>query len=121
MKQTIESFIPYPLINVITVSKLDGRQIGDLKPELYEKVTLLLIRKLYFCILLLFLPMSLFFKFSFFSGPHKNQGEPRSCTGFAEPQESLYEDCYAFIHVLDDVAHLALVENSEDLAAVFFA
>uniref|UniRef100_A0A8B9NS32 NOP2/Sun RNA methyltransferase 3 n=1 Tax=Accipiter nisus TaxID=211598 RepID=A0A8B9NS32_9AVES len=38
LKQTIESFIPYPLINVITVSKLDGRQIGDLKPELYEKV-----------------------------------------------------------------------------------
>uniref|UniRef100_A0A8B9Z1S0 NOP2/Sun RNA methyltransferase 3 n=1 Tax=Buteo japonicus TaxID=224669 RepID=A0A8B9Z1S0_9AVES len=38
LKQTIESFIPYPLINLITVSKLDGRQIGDLKPELYEKV-----------------------------------------------------------------------------------
>ncbi|NWY54863.1 NSUN3 protein, partial [Chionis minor] len=37
-KQTIESFIPNPLINLITVSKLDGRQIGDLKPELYDKV-----------------------------------------------------------------------------------
>ncbi|NXI37878.1 NSUN3 protein, partial [Galbula dea] len=38
LEQTIESFIPYPLINLITVSKLDGRQIGDLKPELYDKV-----------------------------------------------------------------------------------
>ncbi|KAM6144609.1 tRNA (cytosine(34)-C(5))-methyltransferase, mitochondrial [Phoenicopterus ruber ruber] len=38
LKQTIESFIPDPLINLITVSKLDGRQIGDLKPELYDKV-----------------------------------------------------------------------------------
>ncbi|KAM6293367.1 tRNA (cytosine(34)-C(5))-methyltransferase, mitochondrial [Porphyrio hochstetteri] len=38
LKQTIESFIPDPLINLITVSKLDGRQIGDLKPEFYDKV-----------------------------------------------------------------------------------
>ncbi|NXS64088.1 NSUN3 protein, partial [Brachypteracias leptosomus] len=38
LKQTIESFIPYPLINLIKVTKLDGRQIGDLKPELYDKV-----------------------------------------------------------------------------------
>ncbi|NWH80322.1 NSUN3 protein, partial [Piaya cayana] len=38
LKQTIESFIPDPLINLITVSKLDGRQMGDLKPELYDKV-----------------------------------------------------------------------------------
>ncbi|NWQ97093.1 NSUN3 protein, partial [Burhinus bistriatus] len=38
LKQTIESFIPNPLINLIMVSKLDGRQIGDLKPELYDKV-----------------------------------------------------------------------------------
>ncbi|XP_054680464.1 tRNA (cytosine(34)-C(5))-methyltransferase, mitochondrial isoform X2 [Grus americana] len=38
LKETIESFIPDPLINLITVSKLDGRQIGDLKPELYDKV-----------------------------------------------------------------------------------
>uniref|UniRef100_A0A663E7H2 NOP2/Sun RNA methyltransferase 3 n=1 Tax=Aquila chrysaetos chrysaetos TaxID=223781 RepID=A0A663E7H2_AQUCH len=38
LKQTIESFIPYPLINLITFSKLDGRQIGNLKPELYDKV-----------------------------------------------------------------------------------
>ncbi|XP_064324799.1 tRNA (cytosine(34)-C(5))-methyltransferase, mitochondrial isoform X2 [Phalacrocorax carbo] len=38
LKQTIESFIPDPLINLIMVSKLDGRQIGDLKPELYDKV-----------------------------------------------------------------------------------
>ncbi|XP_027761792.1 tRNA (cytosine(34)-C(5))-methyltransferase, mitochondrial [Empidonax traillii] len=38
LEETIESFIPQPLINLITVSKLDGRHIGDLKPELYDKV-----------------------------------------------------------------------------------
>ncbi|NWR86023.1 NSUN3 protein, partial [Furnarius figulus] len=38
LEQTIASFIPEPLINLITVSKLDGRHIGDLKPELYDKV-----------------------------------------------------------------------------------
>ncbi|NXH10417.1 NSUN3 protein, partial [Bucco capensis] len=38
LKQTIESFIPEPLINLVMVSKLDGRQIGDLKPQLYDKV-----------------------------------------------------------------------------------
>ncbi|XP_062430122.1 tRNA (cytosine(34)-C(5))-methyltransferase, mitochondrial [Rhea pennata] len=38
LKQTLESFIPDPLINSIIVSKLDGRQIGDLNPELYDKI-----------------------------------------------------------------------------------
>ncbi|XP_068011383.1 tRNA (cytosine(34)-C(5))-methyltransferase, mitochondrial [Melanerpes formicivorus] len=38
LKQTIESFIPDPFINLIMFSTLDGRQIGDLKPELYDKV-----------------------------------------------------------------------------------
>ncbi|KAM6141008.1 tRNA (cytosine(34)-C(5))-methyltransferase, mitochondrial [Pterocles gutturalis] len=38
LKQTIESFIPDPLINLITVSELDGREIGNLKSELYDKV-----------------------------------------------------------------------------------
>uniref|UniRef100_A0A8C3KHM4 NOP2/Sun RNA methyltransferase 3 n=1 Tax=Calidris pygmaea TaxID=425635 RepID=A0A8C3KHM4_9CHAR len=38
LKQTMESFIPDPLSNIIKVSKLDGRQIGDLQPELYDKV-----------------------------------------------------------------------------------
>ncbi|NWX97493.1 NSUN3 protein, partial [Nothoprocta ornata] len=38
LKQTLESFIPAPLINSITVSNLDGRQIGDLNPELYDKI-----------------------------------------------------------------------------------
>ncbi|KFP75756.1 Putative methyltransferase NSUN3, partial [Apaloderma vittatum] len=38
LKQTMESFIPDPLIHLMTISKLDGRQIGDLKPELYDKV-----------------------------------------------------------------------------------
>ncbi|NXM85806.1 NSUN3 protein, partial [Oenanthe oenanthe] len=38
LEQTIESFIPDPLIKLIRVSKLDGRQIGDLHPEFYDKV-----------------------------------------------------------------------------------
>lgn len=38
LKQTMESFIPDPLVNLITVSKQDGRQIGDFKPESYDKV-----------------------------------------------------------------------------------
>ncbi|XP_008944930.1 PREDICTED: putative methyltransferase NSUN3, partial [Merops nubicus] len=38
LKQTIESFIPDPLINLIMVTGLDGREIGNLKPELYDKV-----------------------------------------------------------------------------------
>ncbi|NXS87311.1 NSUN3 protein, partial [Erpornis zantholeuca] len=38
LEQTIESFIPDPLINLVMVSKLDGRHIGDLQPEFYDKV-----------------------------------------------------------------------------------
>uniref|UniRef100_A0A8C3LAE2 NOP2/Sun RNA methyltransferase 3 n=1 Tax=Chrysolophus pictus TaxID=9089 RepID=A0A8C3LAE2_CHRPC len=38
LKQTMESFIPHPLFNLITVSNLDGRQVGELKPEFYDKV-----------------------------------------------------------------------------------
>ncbi|XP_032942143.1 tRNA (cytosine(34)-C(5))-methyltransferase, mitochondrial [Catharus ustulatus] len=38
LEQTIESFIPGPLMNLIRISKLDGRQIGDLQPEFYDKV-----------------------------------------------------------------------------------
>ncbi|NXA36551.1 NSUN3 protein, partial [Eudromia elegans] len=38
LKETLESFIPAPLNKSITVSQLDGRQIGDLNPELYDKV-----------------------------------------------------------------------------------
>ncbi|XP_004938371.2 tRNA (cytosine(34)-C(5))-methyltransferase, mitochondrial isoform X2 [Gallus gallus] len=38
LKQTMESFIPRPLFNLITVSILDGRQIGELKPEFYDKI-----------------------------------------------------------------------------------
>nr|XP_048726075.1 tRNA (cytosine(34)-C(5))-methyltransferase, mitochondrial isoform X6 [Caretta caretta] len=40
LKQTLESFIPEPLMNLITLSELDGRQMGDLYPELYDKVLL---------------------------------------------------------------------------------
>ncbi|XP_030090440.2 tRNA (cytosine(34)-C(5))-methyltransferase, mitochondrial [Serinus canaria] len=38
LEQTIESFIPDPFLKLVTVSKLDGRQIGDLQPEFYDKV-----------------------------------------------------------------------------------
>ncbi|NWW72220.1 NSUN3 protein, partial [Climacteris rufus] len=38
LEQTIESFIPDPLINLIMFSRLDGRHIGDLQPEFYDKV-----------------------------------------------------------------------------------
>ncbi|XP_068882103.1 tRNA (cytosine(34)-C(5))-methyltransferase, mitochondrial isoform X2 [Aphelocoma coerulescens] len=38
LEQTIESFIPDALINLVMVSKLDGRKIGDLQPESYDKV-----------------------------------------------------------------------------------
>lgn len=34
----MESFIPDALINLVMVSKLDGRKIGDLQPESYDKV-----------------------------------------------------------------------------------
>ncbi|XP_076974767.1 tRNA (cytosine(34)-C(5))-methyltransferase, mitochondrial isoform X2 [Tamandua tetradactyla] len=36
--QTLESFIPQPLINVIKVSELDGREMGDTQPEAFDKV-----------------------------------------------------------------------------------
>ncbi|XP_060028229.1 tRNA (cytosine(34)-C(5))-methyltransferase, mitochondrial [Erinaceus europaeus] len=38
LKQTLESFIPQPLINVIKVSELDGREMGDAQPESFDKV-----------------------------------------------------------------------------------
>ncbi|XP_013359000.1 PREDICTED: putative methyltransferase NSUN3 isoform X2 [Chinchilla lanigera] len=38
LKQTLESFIPQPLRNVIKVSELDGREIGDAQPETFDKV-----------------------------------------------------------------------------------
>lgn len=56
----------------------------------------------------------------FFQTPKKYfayQGEPRSYTRFLRPQESLYEAYCAFVHMLDDVTHLVLVMNSEDLVA----
>ncbi|KAM5154780.1 tRNA (cytosine(34)-C(5))-methyltransferase, mitochondrial isoform 2-T2 [Callospermophilus lateralis] len=38
LRQTLESFIPQPLINVIKVSESDGREIGDAQPETFDKV-----------------------------------------------------------------------------------
>uniref|UniRef100_A0A8C5NXR2 NOL1/NOP2/Sun domain family member 3 n=1 Tax=Jaculus jaculus TaxID=51337 RepID=A0A8C5NXR2_JACJA len=38
LKETLESFIPHPLINVIKVSGLDGREMGDAQPERFDKV-----------------------------------------------------------------------------------
>lgn len=41
LRQTLESFIPQPLVNVIKVSELDGREVGDAEPEKFDKVLLL--------------------------------------------------------------------------------
>jgi len=38
LRQTLESFIPQPLVNVIKVSELDGREMGDAQPEMFDKV-----------------------------------------------------------------------------------
>lgn len=38
LRQTLESFIPQPLINVIKVSELDGREMGDAQPATFDKV-----------------------------------------------------------------------------------
>ncbi|KAM5281153.1 tRNA (cytosine(34)-C(5))-methyltransferase, mitochondrial [Ctenodactylus gundi] len=38
LRQTLESFIPQPLINVIKISELDGREMGDAQPETFDKV-----------------------------------------------------------------------------------
>lgn len=46
LRQTLESFIPQPLINVIKVSELDGREMGDAQPETFDKVLLLYCEKL---------------------------------------------------------------------------
>jgi hypothetical protein len=41
LRQTLESFIPQPLVNIIKVSELDGRGMGDAQPETFDKVSLL--------------------------------------------------------------------------------
>lgn len=41
LRQTLESFIPQPLRNVIKVSELDGREVGDAQPATFDKVLLL--------------------------------------------------------------------------------
>ncbi|XP_025273459.1 tRNA (cytosine(34)-C(5))-methyltransferase, mitochondrial isoform X2 [Canis lupus dingo] len=38
LKQTLESFIPQPLVDVIKVSELDGRDLGDAQPGTFDKV-----------------------------------------------------------------------------------
>ncbi|GAB1300360.1 tRNA (cytosine(34)-C(5))-methyltransferase, mitochondrial [Apodemus speciosus] len=38
LRQTLESFIPQPLINVIKVSELDGREMGDAQPATFDKM-----------------------------------------------------------------------------------
>nr|XP_038944753.1 tRNA (cytosine(34)-C(5))-methyltransferase, mitochondrial isoform X5 [Rattus norvegicus] len=38
LRQTLESFIPQPLRNVIKVSELDGREVGDAQPATFDKV-----------------------------------------------------------------------------------
>ncbi|XP_062983777.1 tRNA (cytosine(34)-C(5))-methyltransferase, mitochondrial [Elgaria multicarinata webbii] len=38
LKQTLESFIPESLMHLVTLSQLDGRQIGNLQPGGFDKV-----------------------------------------------------------------------------------
>ncbi|XP_061473413.1 tRNA (cytosine(34)-C(5))-methyltransferase, mitochondrial-like [Rhineura floridana] len=38
LKQTLESFIPESLMSLVTLSQLDGRKIGNLHPEGFDKV-----------------------------------------------------------------------------------
>ncbi|XP_069886530.1 tRNA (cytosine(34)-C(5))-methyltransferase, mitochondrial isoform X2 [Dipodomys merriami] len=38
LRQTLESFIPQSLINVIQVSEFDGRELGHAQPEAFDKV-----------------------------------------------------------------------------------
>ncbi|KAG8136675.1 hypothetical protein E2320_005240 [Naja naja] len=38
LKQTLESFIPESLMSLITVSLNDGREIGNLQPEKFDKI-----------------------------------------------------------------------------------
>ncbi|KAL7983498.1 hypothetical protein Chor_000374 [Crotalus horridus] len=38
LKQTLESFIPESLMSLITVSPNDGREIGNLQPEKFDKI-----------------------------------------------------------------------------------
>uniref|UniRef100_A0A8D0GLI3 NOP2/Sun RNA methyltransferase 3 n=1 Tax=Sphenodon punctatus TaxID=8508 RepID=A0A8D0GLI3_SPHPU len=40
LQETLESFIPASLMNTITVDELDGRCIGDLHPNAFDKVLL---------------------------------------------------------------------------------
>ncbi|KAM9038116.1 tRNA (cytosine(34)-C(5))-methyltransferase, mitochondrial isoform X4 [Sarcophilus harrisii] len=38
LKRTLESFIPQPMTNIIKVTELDGRQIGHIHPEMFDKI-----------------------------------------------------------------------------------
>nr|XP_020665957.1 tRNA (cytosine(34)-C(5))-methyltransferase, mitochondrial [Pogona vitticeps] len=38
LRETLESFIPESLMHIVTLSQLDGREMGDLKPETFDKV-----------------------------------------------------------------------------------
>ncbi|XP_060090492.1 tRNA (cytosine(34)-C(5))-methyltransferase, mitochondrial isoform X1 [Heteronotia binoei] len=38
LRNTLESFIPESLMNLVIISQLDGRQIGNLQPERFDKV-----------------------------------------------------------------------------------
>ncbi|XP_042298838.1 tRNA (cytosine(34)-C(5))-methyltransferase, mitochondrial-like [Sceloporus undulatus] len=38
LKQTLESFIPESVMNIVILSQRDGRQIGNLQPESFDKV-----------------------------------------------------------------------------------
>ncbi|KAL8186747.1 UNVERIFIED_CONTAM: NOL1/NOP2/Sun domain member 3 [Gekko kuhli] len=38
LRNTLESFIPESMMNLVIISQLDGRQIGNLQPERFDKV-----------------------------------------------------------------------------------
>ncbi|XP_048350891.1 tRNA (cytosine(34)-C(5))-methyltransferase, mitochondrial isoform X4 [Sphaerodactylus townsendi] len=38
LRNTLESFIPESLMNLVIISQLDGRQIGNLQPERFDKI-----------------------------------------------------------------------------------
>lgn len=46
LRQTLESFIPQPLIDIIKVSELDGREMGAAQPASFDKVLLLYCERL---------------------------------------------------------------------------
>lgn len=72
LRQTLESFIPESLENIIKMSELDGREMGNAHPEKFDKVLLLHCDKLmdsqwYHCCVVVVLFVSICFQIQFLS------------------------------------------------------